>query len=386
MTGTLFQSFFLAGFECSSHRRADGRRLDLVASTGHDRWAASDYRQVAEMGMRTARDGLRWHLIEVAPGHYDWSSFLPILHAADRAGVQVIWDLCHYGWPDDIDFWSPAFVERFARFAAAAASLIRDHSDRPAMYCPINEISYWAWAGGDEGRMNPCVWGRGGEVKRQLVRAYIAAVEAILAVDPQARFTTAEPLIHVTSGSQNPQHIYAAEEYRLFQYEAVDMLTGRRNPELGGRPEYLHLLGLNFYPENQWYLDGPVIPLGHHAYLPLRHMLADAYRRYGIPLFLAETGAEGSARASWLHYVAGEVTEALDLGVPVEGACLYPVLDYPGWENDRICHVGLLSRPSADGRREVNRRLLRELQHHVPLFEQRRTDGSLNPSTSDARL
>src|SRR5690606_1686237 len=62
----LFSSYFMAGFECSTHRRADGRRLDLVAATAHDRLAAADYRQVRDLGLTTARDGLRWHLIETA--------------------------------------------------------------------------------------------------------------------------------------------------------------------------------------------------------------------------------------------------------------------------------------------------------------------------------
>ena len=65
---------------------------------------------LAEHGIRTVRDGLRWHLIETAPGRYDWSSFLPMLRAARDTGTQVIWDLAHYGWPDDLDIWSPAFV------------------------------------------------------------------------------------------------------------------------------------------------------------------------------------------------------------------------------------------------------------------------------------
>ena len=118
----LFTSFFLGGFECSTHRRRDGRRLDLLAATSHDRLAARDYREVAGFGLRTVRDGLRWHLIEARPRDYDWSSFLPMLRAARAAGVQVVWDLCHYGWPDDVDIWTPAFVDRFAAFAAAAAS------------------------------------------------------------------------------------------------------------------------------------------------------------------------------------------------------------------------------------------------------------------------
>ncbi len=38
----LFQSFFIGGFECATHRRRDGRRLDLLAATQHDVNAAAD--------------------------------------------------------------------------------------------------------------------------------------------------------------------------------------------------------------------------------------------------------------------------------------------------------------------------------------------------------
>src|SRR3954467_1488643 len=90
----LFRSFFLAGFECSSHRRRDGRRLDLIAATRHDLLALEDYHQLSEHGIRTARDGVRWHQVEAVAGYYNWSSLLPMLRAAEAACVQVVWDLC----------------------------------------------------------------------------------------------------------------------------------------------------------------------------------------------------------------------------------------------------------------------------------------------------
>ncbi len=116
----LFRSFFLGGFECSSHRRRDGRRLDLIAATRHDLLALEDYRQLSEHGIRAARDGVRWHRVEAVPGYYDWSPVLPMLRAAETAGIQVVWDLCHYGWPDHLDIFSGPFVEHFARYAAAS--------------------------------------------------------------------------------------------------------------------------------------------------------------------------------------------------------------------------------------------------------------------------
>src|SRR5215218_5326350 len=119
-------SFFVGGFECSSHRRCDGVRLDLLHSTAHAINVAADYRQLREHGIYTVRDGARWHLIEHTPNRYDWSSFFPMLHAAEREGVQVIWDLCHYGWPDHLDIWAEEFVLSFARYARAVASALRE--------------------------------------------------------------------------------------------------------------------------------------------------------------------------------------------------------------------------------------------------------------------
>ncbi|MBO1075222.1 beta-glucosidase [Roseomonas marmotae] len=364
----LFRSFFLGGFECSSHRRRDGRRLDLLATTGHDRLALADYQALRGQGIVAARDGLRWHRIETAPGRYDWSEFLPRLRAARASGVQVIWDLCHYGWPDDLDIWSPAFIDRFAAFAGAAARLVREEQDEAPAYCPLNEISYWAWAGGEMGHINPLARKRGGALKRQLVRATIAAIEAVRAVDPRVRIISAEPLIHVVARGPQPRQQRAAAGYRLSQYEALDLLSGRQEPELGGRADYLDILGVNFYPHNQWYYHGSTVPLGHYDYRPLSEMLGETYRRYGRPLLLAETGAEGSARPAWLHYVCDEVRDARSAGVPVGGICLYPVTDYPGWENDRLCRSGLFSEPDGQGRRQVHAPLAAELRRQQEIF------------------
>ena len=62
----------MGGFECSSHRNSQGRRLDLIEATRHDEFAEADYARMAEIGMRTARDGVRWHLIETEPYRYDF--------------------------------------------------------------------------------------------------------------------------------------------------------------------------------------------------------------------------------------------------------------------------------------------------------------------------
>jgi beta-glucosidase/6-phospho-beta-glucosidase/beta-galactosidase len=357
---SVFQSFFLGGFECSTHRRADGRRLDLIVATGHERHAADDYASMRAHGIRSVRDGIRWHLVETAPGRYDWSSLLPMLRAAHAQGVQVIWDLCHYGWPDDIDIWRPPFVERFARYAAAAARLIREETGQAPWLAPLNEMSYWAWAGGDQAIFNPLARGRGPELTHPRVRASIAAIEAIRAVEPQARFVQVDPVIHVVGRTAAEQA--GAEAHRQAQFEAWDLLCGKQWPGLGGRPEYLDIVGVNYYSDNQWYHGGETIRLGEPGYRPFHGILAELYQRYRRPVLVAETGAECEARSPWLRYVAGEVAQALERGIPVEGICLYPILDYPGWADERHCQVGLLGFPDAAGERPLHAGLAEELQ------------------------
>lgn len=338
----LFASFLMGGFESSCHRRADGTQLDLIAATRHDRFALADYHMLASAGLRTVRDAVRWHLIETAPGRYDWSSFLPMLRAARQAGMQVIWDLCHYGLPHDVDIWSPHFLDRFAAFCAAVAALVRDECGDVPFYCPVNEVSFWAWAGGDQARMYPNAHGRGVELKRQLARAVIRGVDAVRAVTPNARFIQAEPLIHVCGHPDLPETAAAAAAYRAAQFEAFDMVAGRLHPELGGSEAHLDVIGVNFYPDNQFMRGGGTIPFGHHLYRPLAQLLSETAARYSRPILVSETGAEGANGAGWLRYVGGEVRAARRAGVPVHGLCIYPVMDYPGWVDGRYCRCGLI--------------------------------------------
>jgi hypothetical protein len=192
-------------------------------------------------------------------------------------------------------------------------------------------------------------------------------------------------LINVLPSSSDPDHVRAAEAKRLSQFESIDLLTGRLEPELGGSPDLLDLIGLNYYPDNQWYLEGSTIPMGHYAYRPLSEMLKEAQQRYGVPVFLAETGAEGSSRAAWLNYVCAEVREAMAQGVPVAGVCLYPVVDYPGWEDERLCPVGLLSAPDSHGTRAAYQPLAHELRRQRRSFVRTRKPLVETPQTTIAK-
>ncbi len=364
----LFQSFFLGGFESSTHRLRSGKRLDVIAATQHDRHAAADYRQLADHGIRTVRDAVRWHLLEPRPGHFDPASLLPQLRAAEATGTQVIWDLCHYGWPDDLDIFSPAFVERFVRLCGYVAHVVREESDAVPFYAPINEISFLGWGGGDVGYLNPFAHGRGFELKTQLVRAAVAGMEAIWAVEPRARMVHVDPLINIVSDADDLRAQQEAERYRQLQYQAWDMLSGRLWPQLGGDPKYLDIVGLNYYSTNQWIHGGPVLGADHPLYRPVHQLLIEVHERYGRPMLIAETGIENDERPAWLRYIGAEARLALAAGVPLHGLCLYPVANHPGWDDDRYCHNGLLDYCDDHGVRLPFEPLAAELARQQELF------------------
>ena len=360
MNTGLFRSFILGGFECSTHRLPTGRRLDLIRSTGHDELARRDYQLLQRHGILTARDGLRWHLIERTPGSYDFASAIGMLEAARETGMQVIWDLWHYGWPDDIDIFSAAFVERFTAFSREAARRISEYDETPFI-SPINEISFFSWAGGEGGIFNPFAHHRGDEMKRQLVRASIQAITAMREVNPAIKIFQIDPIINVVPRSSSDEDLRNAEGYRHSQFAAWDMITGRTEPELGGRADLIDVIGVNYYIHNQFVWEGGMIVPSDPRYRHVSVMLQEVYERYRVPVFVAETGIEDETRPAWLRYMCKEVMMALAAGVPVEGICLYPIVNHPGWDDDRHCHNGLFDYADANGEREAFGPLLEEV-------------------------
>lgn len=364
----LFGSMLMGGFECAAHKLASRRRLDVVSSTGHDVRAGDDYRLLQAHGMGAARDGLRWHLIEPRPGRYDWSSVLPMLRAARDTGMPVIWDLLHYGVPEGVDVFSPRFVTRFAAFAREAARVIAAETDGPPLITPINEISFWAFAGGETGGLNPFARRRGAALKRQLVAAALAATDALRSVNPATRIACAEPLIHVLPTDTSARAVDRAAIHNASQFEAIDMLLGRTAPELGGHAGAIDAIGLNYYYNNQWVDRRQTVFLGDGAHVPLHRLLVGAAQRYSHPLYIAETGTEGVFRPYWLRYVCDEVRAAAAQGTQIGGICLYPIISHLGWDDDRRCPNGLFEGFGADCPRTIHAPLAAEIRFQAEAF------------------
>ncbi len=337
--GWLFGSFFLGGFECSMQQTLDGTRLDLIQMTQHDRLAREDYRLCRAAGVRAVREAARWPHID-REGKLDVSEVRELARIGREEGVVQVWDLMHYGYPDDLDPATDAFLDRFRAYAVAVARAVREETEGPLYLTPVNEISYYAWAGGHVGYMAPFWHERGGELKRRLVRASIAATDAVWAeVDPDAVIVNVDPLIrqHPPEGREDLRE-QTDHFNRHVVTEAFDMLAGRLEPELGGSRRHLGIVGLNYYACNQWTLpteEQPQTFLTREAagWITLHDELVELEGRYGGPLLLAETGDAGRGRMGWLEYLTAEVAEARRLGADVQGICLYPVVTSPDWED-----------------------------------------------------
>lgn len=352
----IFPTFFLSGFECSTFLWKDQGRRDLTAELGHREHAREDYEFLASLGIAVAREGVPWPMVDRGGGAYDWSPVEPLIEAMNHAKVLPVWDLCHYGYPDGCEPSSPGFVERFAAYCEAAARHLVPRVREPHLFTPINEITFWGFAGGEWGWMGP--FGRSREQRFQLrgrlCEAAVAGVKAIRRVAPQARMLHVEPLINVVPPQDRPD---LADEARVEMeddaFHAWDVLSGRRCPELGGSPEVLDIVGANCYSFGQmeYRAQGPHMALepADPRVKPLCELLHRVWERYRRPMVISETSGLGPGREDWLRDVMQESLAAVDQGIDLHGVCLFPAVDMRDWHNGRWLHNGLCDVEEAGG-------------------------------------
>lgn len=333
----MFRSFFIAGFESTTTRNVRGQWIDQIAATEHDLRADEDYQLLREAGLLAAREAVRWPVVD-RKGSLDFSSVEPFLRASERHGIDVIWDLFHYGYPEDLDPFSDAFVERFATYCRAAAALIQSRTAGTCYFTPVNEPSFFAWAGGAAGRFSPHCRDRAPDLKVALARAAIAGINAIWDAAPGSRIINADPICHIVPpGDHEGSHEGADAFNHHVVFESLDMIGGRILPELGGSREHLDIVGINYYWTNQWEIgrEELELPANDPRRVPLSELMWRVWRRYGGDLLVTETSHVGAMRADWLRCVTDECILALQGNLPLRGVCLYPILGMPEWHDRR---------------------------------------------------
>lgn len=343
----IFPTFFISGFECSTFLWKNEGRRNLIAETQHDRYAQEDYNLLRSLGIAVAREGVPWPLVD-HQGKYDFSCLDPILDALRQTQITPIWDLCHYGYPDDLDPFSEEFVDRFACYCRAFAAYIVPQLPGPHFFTPINEITFFCFCGGEWGWVAPYKHTKEDrfQFRLALCRAAISGVKAIREIDPQARMIHIDPLVQVVAPRDRPDQIEAAyHETYVDTFLAWDILYGKEHPEFGGTPEILDIIGTNHYSFGQmeYREHGPhqALPPDDDRIKPLCELMRWVWERYQRPMIIGETSGMEAGRDEWLRDVIEESLAAVNAGMDLHGICLFPAVDMPDWHTGEWLHNGI---------------------------------------------
>jgi hypothetical protein len=334
-----FKSFWMAGYECTDQLNAFGKRVDLMRTSGHLQLIDTDYKNLTQFKISTVREGIRWSTVEIKPYEYDWSSVEKMIKAGIENNIQQVWDICHFGFADDLTPLHPEFANRFAALCTAFIQFYRSLDVQSTLIVtPINEVSFLSWLGGEVKGTSPYCSKQGWEVKYNLMKAYIKGIVALKTSDPTVRILTTEPLVNIVpSVNATFEQIENAQALHDAQFQVTEILCGNICPELGGKAAYLDILGYNYYHNNQWtenphqFLNWQIGDM-NSQYIPLHQLLITAFKKYGRPFVLTETSHPKEDRPLWIKMIETEAQKVLQAGLPFWGICWYPMVNRPDWD------------------------------------------------------
>lgn len=185
-------------------------------------------------------------------------------------------------------FDPPADAVAHARRVAASAD-----PKAPLRVCPVNEPSLY-----------PALCGM---AREHAVRLAVTMTRVLKDLHPDVHVLTTDPITGI--GER--------------QFEATDALVATG---------LVDVVGVNYYP--------------HTARTSLLNVLTKVWRRYRLPIMVAETSWHdghpahhrrhpGWTKGHWLRHVLDDVAAAAGRGAEMLGVCWYPIVDCPPWHRPR---------------------------------------------------
>jgi dTDP-4-dehydrorhamnose reductase len=356
--------------ECTRNRVGD-RWLDQLDRGGHAQ-RIDDLDRFAALGIRTLRYPFLWERIAPdGPERADWRWADARMERLNALGMAPIAGLVHHGsGPAAAPLGSGRFAEGLAAYAGAFARRYPHVRD----YTPVNEPLTTARFTGLYGLWHP--HGRDEPTFVRLLleqlRAVVLSMRAIREVNPDARLVQTEDLgkTHATRSLA-----YQARFENERRWLTWDLLCGRVDADHPLWPDLLRwgaderalaffaenptppdVVGINHYLTSERFLDTrvrryPPRQRGGNAYQRYadveavrvrrggvagpRALLAEAWRRYGLPLAVTEVHLD-CTREEQLRWLA-EVWDAADSlaarGVDVRAVTVWALLGSFDWDS-----------------------------------------------------
>jgi len=351
---------------------AEAARAGKVPTAGrladHYNHYQADFDIAKELGHNAHRFSIEWARIEPQEGEFDESEiehYRQVLRALQERGMEPFVTLWHFTLPqwlaDKGGFEHDQTPELFARYAA---KVVGSFGDLCTFYSTINEPNVYATHGYLYGAWPPFKrakigWKKIGKedgtsektqtvakflhfftyrkVERNLIRAHIAAYEAIKSVNPQTQVSVVKH-VHVFDSDVSWVNTAKARIARYFQTDKY----------ISQVQKYCDVIGLNYYRNTRFgdsrnYLrtdmDWKVYPGGiYDALIQLQ--------AFNKPIFIAEAGIadeDDDLRGQYITVQLQAVSKAIADGVDVQGHMYWSLMDNYEWALGTTKRFGLVA-------------------------------------------
>jgi beta-glucosidase len=358
-----------SGIECSAPVIAGGHRQDELRSTGHWWRVGEDLGLVAEFGIRYLRYGIPFHVVDAAPGVYDWAWTDRALATLRDAGLEPIADLLHFGVPDDLfGIGDPRLPARYLAYATAFA----ERYPWVRYYTPVNEPQVTATLSANHGWWNERTTDARGWIAAIDNVATCAALgmEAIRRRRPDAIFLQSDACESFLPA--NAAAVDAANYLFERHFVGWDLAYGRRPVEpvvdwlkAGGMTEdrlawfAQHgssdgcVAGHDYYHGNEWIVTADGRQKKVAASRGYAAVAREHFAHHQLPFMLAETNWEGPDAPGWLARTWNDALQLRLEGLPIRGYIWYGFVDHVDWDT-ALREAN--NRPNACGLVDLDRR------------------------------